>query len=95
MEQTFSVGEVVFFMGNVSPWFWHKGEVKQTDEIKVCKIGKKWYPKSAVMKDSPEITPLLLRINIEKSMMMCKGGVQYEGECLDSYLKRIRKEGEE
>lgn len=90
MEHTFSVGEVVFFMGNVSPWFWHKGEIKQIDEIKGCKIGKTWYPTSAVMKDSPEITPLLLRVNIEKSVMMCKGQVQYEGEHLDTYLTRIR-----
>lgn len=90
MEQTFSVGEVVVFMGNVSPWFWHKGEINKIDEIKGCKIGKKWYPASTVMKDSPEITPLLLRVNIEKSMMMCKGQVQYEGEHLDTYLTRIR-----
>ena len=90
MEQTFSVGETVFFMGNVSPWFWHKGEIKQIDEIKGCKIGKTWYPVAAVMKDSPQITPLLLQVNIEKSVMMCKGQVQYEGEHLDTYLTRIR-----
>lgn len=94
MEHTFSVGEVVFFMGNVSPWFWHKGEIKQIDEIKGCKIGKTWYPVAAVMKDSPQITPLLLQVNIEKSVMMCKGGVQYEGESLDSYLDRNRKNKE-
>ena len=90
MEHTFEVGEVVFFMGNVSPWFWHKGEINKIDEIKGCKIGRKWYPTSAVMKDSPEIASLLLRVNIEKSVMMCKGQVQYEGEHLDTYLTRIR-----
>lgn len=90
MEETFSVGEVVVFMGNVSPWFWHKGEISKIDEIKGCKIGKKWYHKNMVMKDLPEITSVLLRVNIEKSMMMCKGQVQYEGEHLDTYLTRIR-----
>ena len=91
MERNFEVGEVVFFMGGVSPWFWHKGEVHKVDEVKGVRIGNTWYSVSAVMKDSPEIAPHLLAMNIEKSMMMCKGRVQYEGEKLDSYLTRIRK----
>nr|DAY73758.1 MAG TPA: hypothetical protein [Caudoviricetes sp.] len=95
MEHTFEVGETVFFMGKVSPWFWHKGEISKIDEQKGVKIGKVWYTTSAVMKDSPNLAVHLLAMNIEKSMMMCKGKVQYEGESLDSYLTRNRKEGEE
>lgn len=90
MERNFEVGEVVFFMGNVSPWFWHKGEIKQIDEIKGCKIGKTWYSTGAVAKDSLQMAAHLLAQNVEKSMMMCKGQVQYEGEHLDTYLTRIR-----
>lgn len=92
--QNFEVGETVFFMGKVSPWFWHKGVVSKVDEEKGLKIGKAWYSESAVLKDAPQMAPGILAMNIEKSMMMCKGGVQYEGESLDSYLTRNRKEGE-
>lgn len=53
MEHTFEVGEVVFFMGKVSPWFWHKGEVSKIDENKGCKIGKVWYDKGCILKDAP------------------------------------------
>lgn len=92
MEQTFNVGDVVFFMGKVSPWFWHKGVVNQVDELKGIKIGKAWYDTGAVLKDVPNMAANLLAQNIEKSMMMCKGRVQYEGEKLESYLERIRTE---
>ena len=95
MEREFNIGEVVFFMGNVSPWFWHKGEINKIDEKKGLKIGKMWYSESAVMKDTPQLAAHLLAINIEKGIMMMKGKVQYEGESLDSYLSRNRKEGEE
>lgn len=92
--QTFEVGETVFFMGKVSPWFWHKGVVNKADEEKGLKIGKTWYSESAVLKETPQMAAGLLAMNIEKSMMMCKGGVQYEGESLDSYLDRNRKNKE-
>lgn len=92
MEREFNTGEVVFFMGNVSPWFWHKGEINKIDEKKGLKIGKMWYSESAVMKDTPQLAAHLLAINIEKGIMMMKGKVQYEGEHLDSYLTRIRGE---
>lgn len=90
MSKTIEVGEVVFFMGKVSPWFWHKGEVSKIDENKGCKIGKVWYDKGCILKDAPNLAAHLLAQNIEKSMMMCKGDVQYEGEHLDTYLTRIR-----
>lgn len=92
--QNFEVGETVFFQGKVSPWFWHKGVISKIDEEKGVKIGKTWYTTSAVMKDSPNLAAHLLAMNIKKSAMMCRGGVQYEGESLDSYLTRNRKEGE-
>lgn len=88
------VGEVVFFLGNTSPWFWHKGVVSKVDPVKGFKIGRKWYGKGGVLKDSPQLAAHLLAINVEKSMMMCKGQVQYEGEHLDSYLARIRTKEE-
>lgn len=88
--QNFEVGEVVFFIGKVSPWFWHKGEINKIDEVKGCKIGKTWYSVGEVIKDSPQLAAHLAVQNIEKSMMMCKGQVQYEGEHLDTYLTRIR-----
>ena len=93
--QNFEVGEIVYFMGKVSPWFWHKGVISKIDEEKGLKIGRLWYSESAVLKDTPQMSTGLLAMNIEKSMMMCKGGVQYEGESLDSYLTRNHKEGEE
>lgn len=83
-----------FFAGKVSPWFWHKGVISKIDEEKGLKIGKMWYDESYVLKETPQMTAGILAMNIEKSMMMCKGGVQYEGESLDSYLTRNRKEGE-
>ncbi len=96
MEREFSVGEVVFFMGKVSPWFWHKGVVGKVDEEKGVKIGKKWYEEGAVTKYSPQMASHLALQNIEKQIMMLEGKVQYEGETLDSYLTRNRKKpGEE
>lgn len=92
--QNFEVGEVVFFAGKVSPWFWHKGVISKIDEEKGLKIGKLWYSESAVMKDTPQMADGLFAINMKKSMMMFEGGVQYEGESLDSYLDRNRKNKE-
>ncbi len=90
MEATFEPGEVVFFMGDVSPWFWCKGVVGKVDEEKGVKIGKKWYDNGAVTKSSPQMASHLALQNIEKQIMMLEGKVQYEGEHLDTYLTRIR-----
>ena len=90
MEHTFEVGEVVFFMGNVSPWFWHKGIINKIHEEKGFKIGKTWYDYGAVTKYSPQMARRLALQNIEKQIMMLEGKVQYEGEHLDTYLTRIR-----
>ena len=90
MEKNIEIGEVVFFLGAVSPWFFHKGEVSKIDEKKGYRIGNMWYTANAIMKETPDLADHILIMNIRKSAMMCKGEVQYEGETLDSYLIRIR-----